>query len=235
MPECRHGFGDGQCPASPSGHPCPPGGARAGHSAVPASWEPQGGCPPHPCPPTQAPGCPPPHAVASLPSSPNCPLKTHPHPRPPAASTCPLTAPQCSPQCSPSSLNVLPSPLPMLHSMLLRAPLNAPHAPLSAPLCSPQCSPVLPSVLPGAPLCAPLTALCAPLSAPPHRSLCSPHCSSMLPSLLPCVPFHLLPALPSLHPAGAPPRGQNMIQMTKCGSLETGMENHFSILALGTP
>ena len=167
MPECRHGFGDGQCPASPSGHPCPPGGAQAGHSAVPAGWEPQGGCPPHPCPPTQAPGCPPPHAVASLPSSPNCPLKTHPHPRPPAASTCPLTpphAPVSAPPCSP----VLPSTLLML-----------------------------PSVLPCAPLCAPLTALRAPLSAPSHRSSCSPHCSPCSPQCSPAfpstcfLPFHL--------------------------------------------
>ena len=141
MPECRHGFGDGQCPASPSGHPCPPGGAQAGHSAVPAGWEPQGGCPPHPCPPTQAPGCPPPHAVASLPSSPNCPLKTHPHPRPPAASTCPLTpphAPFSAPPCSPVLPSVLPSLLFVLHSVLLLialcAPLTALRAPLSAPL-----------------------------------------------------------------------------------------------------
>ena len=169
--------------------PMPSWGSKGWPQCCPGQLGAPGGVSTSPLPTPSGPRLPAPSCRGQPPFLPELPPQNPPTPPPPCSI-------HMSPHCSP----VLPSVFPLITQC---APLTPPHAPFNAPpcspersSCSPQCSSVLPSMLP-----------CAPLSAPPHRSLCSPHCSSMLPSLLPCVPFHLLPALPSLHPAGAPPRG----------------------------
>lgn len=123
-------------PPSPSGHPCPPWGASAGHVATPASWEPLGGVSASPLPTHSAPGC--------------------------------LSLPCCG---QPPFLPELP-------------PIDPPRPPLQHPRVS--------SPLP------------------------------VLPSPLPCTPFHLLPALPSLHPPGAPPGGLSLDTCPGTGEVVSG-------------
>lgn len=72
----------------------------------------------------------------------------------------------------------------------------------------------------------PVPALLWPASLPPraapYRPPRPPLQHPRVSSPLPCAPFHLLPALPSLHPPGAPPGGLSLDTCPGTGEVVSG-------------